>query len=156
MNCADNWVSGDLIPLSYLAGVLQGNPDIFVQMKDRNGRFQVVSSDKALRSIDMAPVVLGAKEGLGLLNGTAASASVASLALYECNHLMLLSQVLTAMGCEAMRGTAESFHPFIAAARPHKGQIETAANILGFLSGSRLAQDVEDTKDMKTEGLAQE
>lgn len=116
----------------------------------------MVSSDEALRSINMPPIVLGAKEGLGLLNGTAASASVASLALYECNHLVLLSQVLTAMGCEAMRGSAESFHPFIANARPHRGQIEVAANILDLLSGSRLATGVNDTKEVDCEGLAQE
>jgi phenylalanine ammonia-lyase len=148
--------SGDLIPLSYLAGALQGNPDIFVQVKNGDRGYRVVSSDEALRSINMPPVILGAKEGLGLLNGTAASASVASLALYECNHLVLLSQVLTAMGCEAMRGSAESFHPFIAKVRPHKGQIEVAANILDLLSGSRLAQAVDDTKEAGCDGLAQE
>lgn len=142
--------------MSYLAGALQGNPDIYCQIKTEVDGFRIVSSDEALRSIDMPPVVLGAKEGLGLLNGTAASASVASLALYESNQLMLLSQVLTAMGVEAMRGSAESFHPFIAAARPHKGQIEVAANILDCLSGSRLAQGVDDTKEVECEGLAQE
>ena len=104
----------------------------------------------------MSPITLGAKEGLGLLNGTAASASVASLALYECNHLVLLSQVLTAMGCEAMRGSAESFHPFIAQARPHVGQIEVAANILSSLRGSTLAQGADDTKEVDCDGLAQE
>ncbi|KIW08690.1 phenylalanine ammonia-lyase [Verruconis gallopava] len=148
--------SGDLIPLSYLAGALQGNPDIFVQIKTSECKYQVVSSNEALRMINMTPIVLGAKEGLGLLNGTAASASVASLALYECNYLALLSQIITGMGCEAMRGTAESFHPFIASTRPHRGQIEAAANILGFLSGSRLAQGVNDTKKVEVEGLAQD
>jgi phenylalanine ammonia-lyase len=141
--------------LSYLAGALQGNPDIYAQIKGQE-HHRVVSSNEALRSIGMAPVVLGPKEGLGLLNGTAASASVASLALYDYNHLMLLSQVLTAMGCEAMRGSAESFHPFIAEVRPHRGQIEVAANILGCLSGSRLAQNDGDTKTASYEGLAQE
>jgi phenylalanine ammonia-lyase len=139
-----------------LAGALQGNPDIYVQVKDGAGGYRVVPSDEALKSINMSPIVLGAKEGLGLLNGTAASASVASLALYECNQLVLLSQFLTAMGCEAMRGSAESFHPFIANVRPHKGQIEVASNILDFLSGSRLAQAVDDTKEVGCDGLAQE
>ena len=125
-------------------------------MKDSNGGCRVVSSDEALRAINMPPIILGPKEGLGLLNGTAASASVASLALYECNHLVLLSQVLTAMGCEAMEGSADSFHPFIANVRPHKGQTEVAANILSFLSGSRLAQRADDTKGVESEGLARE
>lgn len=104
----------------------------------------------------MPPIILGAKEGLGLLNGTAASASVASLALYECNHLVLLSQALTAMGVEAITGSAESFHPFIAEVRPHRGQIEVAANILDCLHGSKLAQGTDDTKEAGSEGLAQD
>lgn len=116
----------------------------------------LVSADEALRTVEMKPIVLEAKEGLGLLNGTAASTSVASLAIYECNQLILLTQVLTAMGCEAMKGSAESFHPFIAVARPHEGQVEAAANILAFLTGSRLAQGTDETKDVETEGLAQE
>lgn len=125
-------------------------------MKSCDHGFKIVSSDEALRSVNLKPVVLGAKEGLGLLNGTAASASVASLVLYDCNQLVILSQALTAMGVEAMRGTAESFHPFIAAARPHEGQTEAAANILGFLSGSHLAHHAEETYGVETEGLAQE
>ena len=125
-------------------------------MKSSDGEYRVVSSDEALRSIDMPAIVLGAKEGLGLLNGTAASASVASLALYECSYLILLSQVMTAMGCEAMRGSAESFHPFLAQARPHKGQIEVAANILACLQGSLLAHGVDETKPVNCDGLAQE
>src|SRR5262249_36381611 len=118
----------------------------------------IISSDKALKLHDLTPIDLGAKEGLGLLNGTAASVAVASLALHEANHLAVLAQVLTAMSCEALHGTAESFHPFIAAVRPHRGQTEAAANILGFLSGSRLAIGLDSGKAgaKEKEGLAQD
>jgi phenylalanine ammonia-lyase len=147
--------SGDLIPLSYVAGALQGNSDIYVRTGKDNG-YRIMSSDEALRAAEIAPVVLDAKEGLGLLNGTAASVSVASLAMYEANHLALLSQALTAMGCEALRGTADSFHPFISKARPHRGQAEAAANILGFLAGSKLAQDLVERKERNWAGLCQD
>jgi len=147
--------SGDLIPLSYLAGALQGNPDIFVRTGKVHKDYRVVPASEALKLAEIEPVVLAAKEGLGLLNGTAASASVASLAIYESNHIAILSQLLTAMGCEALRGSADSFRPFIASVRPHKGQVEAAANILGFLSGSRLAHGMKgDGKHI--EGLAQD
>jgi phenylalanine ammonia-lyase len=146
--------SGDLIPLSYLAGCIQGNPDIYMRVGNHNPK--TVSAADALKEAGIKPIVLGAKEGLGLLNGTAASVAVASLAIYESNQIALLAQVLTAMGCEALNGTAESFHPFIAKVRPHKGQVEAAANILGFLSGSELASDVNGVSKVDVEGLAQD
>jgi phenylalanine ammonia-lyase len=148
--------SGDLIPLSYLAAALQGNPDIFVRMGKTADNYRVVPASEALKSEGIAPIVLAAKEGLGLLNGTAASASVASLAIYESNHLAVLSQVLTAMGCEALQGSADSFHPFLAAVRPHRGQVESASNILSFLSGSRLAHGLDGEEEQDMGGLAQD
>lgn len=91
------------------------------------------------------PIPLSSKEHLGILNGTAFSASVASLALNDAVHLALLAQVCTAMGTEALLGAQGSFAPFIhATARPHPGQVEVAENILRMLSGSRLATSEED------------
>jgi phenylalanine ammonia-lyase len=149
--------SGDLIPLSYLAGALQGNSDIYVRLGKCPNNYRVVPASEILKLEGIEPIVLAAKEGLGLLNGTAASASVASLALYESNHLAILSQLLTAMGCEALQGCANSFHPFLAAVRPHRGQVEAASNILSFLSGSRLAHGMKDEeKHPDTGGLAQD
>lgn len=131
--------SGDLSPLSYIAGTLTGNPDIHVQTGSGTA-MGCVSAEKALEMISVQPVVLGPKEGLGLMNGTATSAAVASLALYEAHQLSVLSQILTAMAVEALLGSAGSFDPFIANIRPHKGQIEVALNISLFLQGSQLAQ----------------
>lgn len=55
-----------------------------------------------------------------------------------------------------MQGSAESFHPFIAAVRPHSGQVECARNILSFLRGSYLARDVREPKDRRREDLIQD
>lgn len=131
--------SGDLSPLSYIAGTLTGNPDIYVQTGDECAKAHV-SAQKALEGVGMQPVELGPKEGLGLMNGTATSAAVASLALYEAHQLTILSQILTAMAAEALLGSVGNFDSFIANARPHKGQIEVAGNIRRFLEGSQLAQ----------------
>src|SRR5215469_6737551 len=131
--------SGDLCPLSYIAAVLEGNPDVWVWTGDKKAR-RPIRSNEALLEAGIKPVSFDAKEGLGLLNGTAVSCSVAALALYEANHLAVMSQVLTAMAVEALEGTPESFDAFIAEVRPHKGQIEASRNIRLFLRGSRLVR----------------
>lgn len=128
--------SGDLSPLSYIAGTLTGNHDIYVSNQDGS----IMSADVALQNIDLKPIRLGPKEGLGLINGTAASAAVASLAIYEAQQLAVLSQILTAMATEALLGTAASFDPFLGQARPHRGQVEVAANITSFLQNSTLTR----------------
>ena len=99
-----------------------------------------------------SPVTLRPKEGLGLINGTAVCTSVASLALWEANHLAVLSQVCTAMATEALSGQVESFHPFFAQVRPHPGQIEAARNIRAFLRGSRLAKGTSNRPEVKGTG----
>lgn len=133
--------SGDLAPLSYIAGTLIGNPSIrvFDGLAAFSGR-QIVSSRQALEAHNISPIPLASKEHLGILNGTAFSASVACLALNDAVHLALLSQVCTAMGTEALAGCRGSFDPFInCVARPHPGQIETAKNIWDLLEGSKFA-----------------
>ncbi|KAI0692100.1 phenylalanine ammonia-lyase [Cytidiella melzeri] len=138
--------SGDLSPLSYIAGTLIGNPSIRVfDGPAAFGARKIVPSDQALAAHGVEPIPLSSKEHLGILNGTAFSASVAALALNDAVHLTLLAQVCTAMGTEAMLGSTGSFEPFIhAVARPHPGQVEVAANILDLLEGSRLATGEEE------------
>ena len=134
--------SGDLIPLSYVAGVLQGSPGVSVWMTEPHtqGRHQV-PADVAMSKHSQAPLRLGPKEGLAIVNGTAASASIGTLAIHDAHGLLVLSQVLTAMGVEALRGSAESFDPFFSRIRPHPGQTEAARNIRHFLQGSKLVSD---------------
>ncbi|CAD0097899.1 unnamed protein product [Aureobasidium mustum] len=144
--------SGDLSPLSYIAGAIEGSPDIYVRLANGN----ISSAAEALKDAGIEPMNLQAKEGLGLLNGTAFSAATASLALHQSRDVALLSQVLTAMSVEAMQGSAEPFWPQIAAMRPHPGQIEAAANILSFLQDSKLAKCVGSPKDTKMTGLFQD
>ncbi|KAJ7594953.1 L-Aspartase-like protein, partial [Mycena floridula] len=130
-----------LSPLSYIAGTLCGNPSIRVfDGPSQFGSRQIVSSPQALAAHNIEPLPLASKEHLGILNGTAFSASVASLALNDAVHLALLAQVCTAMGTEALAGNRGSFDPFIhAVARPHPGQVESAKLIWDLLEDSHFA-----------------
>ena len=130
--------SGDLIPLSYIGGALEGSPGIQVWVNDDKGGREIITADMALSQSSLAPLRLAPKEGLAIVNGTAVSAGVATLALHDAHCLAVLSQILTAMSVESLRGCAESFDPFLAAVRPHAGQIEAAHNIQSFLMGSKL------------------
>ncbi|KAI1279386.1 phenylalanine and histidine ammonia-lyase [Xylaria sp. FL0933] len=128
--------SGDLSPLSYICGTIQGKPTIRILSRNSN----MVYADTALANAGLKPVSLEAKEGLAITNGTSVSAAAAALALYDTHSLAIFAQILTAMTVEALNGTTESFHPFFSQARPHPGQVECARNILSFLEGSKLTK----------------
>jgi phenylalanine ammonia-lyase len=142
------------MPLSYLVGILEGNPDIKVYW-DRKPEAEIVSAVRALGIIGIPPFILRPKEGLSLINGSAASAAVASLAAHEASQLVLLAQGLTALTCEAMMGNAENYHEFPAKIRPHPGQIEVAANIRMGIVNSKLIE-TSGTKDRLRQGLIQD
>lgn len=132
--------SGDLTPLAYLAGTLEGHPDIFINCgKDQD--YRVIPANQALAEAGLEPLELRAKEGLGIMNGTAFSCGAASVVMVEANQLLLLSQALTAMGTEALLGKRENYDPFIANARPHPGQKEAAASMFDFLADSQLVSE---------------
>ncbi|GLB37750.1 putative aromatic amino acid lyase [Lyophyllum shimeji] len=146
--------SGDLSPLSYIAGAVTGNPAIRVFDGPRTfGAREIRPSRDALESHSITPISLASKEHLGILNGTAFSASVAALALNDAVHLALLAQVCTAMGTEALAGTRGSFDPFIHdVARPHPGQIESAKVIWDLLEGSTFAITHEEEVTIEEDG----
>lgn len=123
--------SRDLIPLSYIASALQGSSEAEVWINDDREalRRRRVTADEAVAKIPLAPLKLAPKEGLALVNGTAVSAGVGSLALHDAHGLVVLSQVLTAMGVEALRGDVDSFDPFLSDIRRHIGQKEVSSNL---------------------------
>jgi len=123
-----------------------GNPSIRVfEGPAAFGGRQIVSSVQALEKHNITPITLLSKEHLGILNGTAFSASVAALALNDATHLTMLAQICTAMGTEVLLGERMNNAPFIhAVARPHPGQVEAAQTIWDLLSGSKLAHGHEE------------
>ena len=111
--------SGDLSPLSYVGGAVQGKPTIRIHSDES----QDLYADQAFSSAGLLPLILQAKEGLAIVNGTAISTAAGALVLHDAHGLAVLSQILTAMSVEALSGTVESFHPFFGEARPHPGQV---------------------------------
>ncbi|GAA5997375.1 uncharacterized protein JCM10292_000216 [Rhodotorula paludigena] len=141
--------SGDLSPLSYIAGAITGHPDVKVHVL-HEGTEKIMFAREAISLFGLEAVVLGPKEGLGLVNGTAVSASMATLTLHDSHMLSLLSQALTALTVEAMVGQQGSFAPFIHdVCRPHPGQVEVARNIRTLLSGSSFAVEHEEEVKVK-------
>ncbi|KAK6858399.1 hypothetical protein PG995_006098 [Apiospora arundinis] len=138
--------SGDLSPLSYICGAIQGKSTIRIISKNSEHLY----ADTALAHAGLEPVELQAKEGLAtyvslltdapVTNGTAISTAAAALAIYDTHGLAIIAQVLTAMSVEALHGTTESFDSFFSLHRPHPGQTECAHNIMNFLSGSQLTK----------------
>ncbi|KAI9655136.1 MAG: hypothetical protein M1821_005619 [Bathelium mastoideum] len=144
--------SGDLSALAWIGALMEGKTSAtaFTGPRDvERGRRVTTRADIALAEAGIAPISLRAKEGLAIVNGTAVSAGVAALAAHECLQLAALSQLLTTMSVEALRGSDESFEPFIARVRAHPGQIDSARNIKAFLAGSRLLNR-HDSRDVAT------
>jgi phenylalanine ammonia-lyase len=147
--------SGDLMPLSYIAGAIQGNPDIWVRT-GRDYGYKIISAQEAMKICNINPIVLGPKAGLALINGTAASAAIAGLVMFDAHQLAIMSHALTAMATEAMCGSGDSSHPFIAAVRPHQGQIEAAKTIRAFHKGTKLVKLERTEEDQYKSGLVQD
>ncbi|KAK2004974.1 phenylalanine ammonia-lyase [Colletotrichum falcatum] len=137
--------SGDLMPLSYIAGTLIGDPNISVTVGSGCNR-EVMTAREALKRCHLQPVNLQPKEGLGLINGTAPSAALASLVIHEANQLAVLAQALTAFTAECLVGNVEWANEFIHKIRPHTGQLEAARNIRSFLKSSNFVLGLENKK----------
>ena len=124
--------SGDLAPLAHLALVLVGEGQCFGE----NGK--LLSGVDALKNAQIAPLQLEAKEAISLINGTQAMLAVGTLTLLEAEVLVNSADVISALTLDALRGTDVAFDERIHKARPHSGQIKTAANLRKLLEGSEI------------------
>jgi histidine ammonia-lyase len=125
--------SGDLAPLAHLALPLIGRGQV-----ELGG--QVVPALIALRETGLEPLVLGAKEGLAILNGTQLMSALGALVAGDSARLMATASVAAAMSVEALLGTDVAFSAALQAARPHPGQVTVAAELRWLLRDSSLQQ----------------
>jgi histidine ammonia-lyase len=103
---------------------------------DQNGR-RIPTTD-ALRQNQIKPLTLEAKEAVSLINGTQGMLGVGVLALLAAETLAHSADVISAMTLDALRGTDVAFDERIHRARPHNGQLKTAANLRKLLQGSQI------------------
>jgi histidine ammonia-lyase len=123
--------SGDLAPLSHLALCCIGEGEA-VYKGER------LAGGEAMRRAGVEPLRLEAKEGLALLNGTQALTAVGGLALEQAERLARVADVSGAMSLEALKGTPAAFDERIHRARPHRGQVASAAHLRELLRDSEI------------------
>lgn len=121
--------SGDLAPLAHMAAVMMGEGEAFYQGI-------LLPAAEALAKAGLKPVVLAAKEGLALINGTQTSTALALAGLFRAHRAAQTALVTGAMSTDAAMGSSAPFHPDIHTLRGHKGQIDAAAALRALLSGS--------------------
>jgi histidine ammonia-lyase len=123
--------SGDLAPLAHLALVLIGEGEAFVAGERLPGR-------QALARVGLAPVVLAAKEGLALVNGTQAMTAVGALAALRAERLARVADLAGAATVEALLGSHRPFMEPVQRARGQVGQEAAAAHLRELLADSPL------------------
>jgi histidine ammonia-lyase len=121
--------SGDLAPLAHLACGLLGIGDALVAGVRK-------PAAQALSEAGLAPVTLGPKEGLALLNGTQVSTAIALVALFEADDLCRAALITGALSTDAARGSDAPFDERIHQLRGHAGQIAVARALRSLMAAS--------------------
>ena len=123
--------SGDLAPFAHLALPLIGEGELLV-----NGERRPAAD--VLLEAGIEPLVLEAKEGLSLLNGTEGMLAYSVLSLHRARRLVAAADLACALSIGALMGSARPFRADIHALRPHPGQVRSAATIAGLIEGSAI------------------
>jgi len=125
--------SGDLAPLAHLTAALMGVGEIRL-------KGEVLPAAEALKRIGQAPLALGAKEGLALINGTQVSASLALAGLASVARVFDAALIAGALSVDALKGSDTPFDPRIQTLRGQPGQIKVAALLLDLIAKSEIRE----------------
>jgi len=121
--------SGDLAPLAHLALPLIGEGEAWVQG-------ELLPGAAALARLGLEPLLLRAKEGLSLINGTQFMAAFGALGVVRARRLAAAADIACALSIEALQGSRRGLRPEVHAVRPLRGQAQSAGNLLQLLEGS--------------------
>jgi histidine ammonia-lyase len=125
--------SGDLAPLAHMTAVMIGEGQALVEGK-------VVPGRDALAAAGLAPLTLGPKEGLALINGTQFSTAYAISGLLRAHNFACAALVTGALSVDAAMASTTPFRPEIQHLRGHPGQIAAGATLTALLAGSDIRQ----------------
>jgi histidine ammonia-lyase len=125
--------SGDLAPLAHMSLVLIGEGEAHL-------KGQRLTGAAALKAVGIAPLVLGPKEGLALLNGTQVSTALALLGLVNAERNTAAAILAGALSLDAIMGSDTPFDPRIHALRPHAGQVLAASHYRRLMQDSEIRQ----------------
>ena len=128
--------SGDLAPLAHLALPLIGLGEVVYQENKFSG-------EAINQKLQWTPLILEAKEGLALLNGTQFMSAYGVWCTLHAHRLLKLANIIGALSLDAFDGRIDPFLPQVNAIRPQHGQVATAKDIIRILQGSEL---IEQTK----------
>jgi histidine ammonia-lyase len=126
--------SGDLVELAHVARAVAGEGPV-----DWDGRR--VEAMIALAGAGLGPVTLEGREALALMNGTSCEAAQAALVVIGAEQLVATAEAAAALVIEVFGGNPEAFDARVHAARPHPGQLASAAHLRALLAGSRRLDD---------------
>jgi tyrosine ammonia-lyase len=121
--------SGDLTPLAHVALALMGEGELWYQ----GVRLPAAT---ALQAAGLAPITLGPKEGIALVNGTACMTGIAAINAERMRRATALSLRLAVLFAECLGGRLEAWDPRFAAVRPHAGQVAAHAALQRWTAGS--------------------
>ncbi len=132
--------SGDLTPLSYVAGALVGERDVYY-------RGEIKNSFEVMQTLGLKPIVLRPKEGLAIMNGTAVMTAIACLGYDRSQYLAKLATRITALSSLALKGNSHHFDEILFSVKPHPGQQQIATwirNDLNHVDHPRNADRLQD------------
>ncbi|CAH1655418.1 Histidine ammonia-lyase [Hyphomicrobiales bacterium] len=125
--------SGDLAPLAHMTAALMGFGEIRL-------KGETLPAAEALKRAGLAPLALGAKEGLALINGTQVSTTIAMTGLAAIARVFDAALVAGALSVDALKGSDTPFDPRIQNLRGQPGQIKVAKILLDLIAGSAIRE----------------
>lgn len=129
--------SGDLAPLAHMAAGAMGIGKVLVKGREEDAA-------NALRAAEIAPISLGPKEGLALINGTQVSTALGIAALDRIENLFRNALIAGSLSLDAALGSDVPFDARIHALRGQLGQIDVAACLRELVAGSEIRASHED------------
>lgn len=129
--------SGDLAPLAHMAATLIGAGEAYFDGER-------MPSDTALARAGLAPVTLGPKEGLGLINGTQFSTACALAGYFDAMRNAQSAVAISCLSTDAIMGSTAPLHAAIHDLRGHKGQIDVARAMRTIMRGSEIRESHRD------------